>query len=412
MKPSTFALALLATFAGPVSLAENWPGWRGPRGDGTSHENTIPLHWGASSNVVWKIALPGAGHASPIVWEDRVFTVSAVEDSEERVLFCLDRSRGKILWRKAVIRAPFERKHTLNSHASGTPATDGEAVYTAFLEVDAMVVTAHDFHGHQRWQARPGEFRSVHGFCTSPILFRDKVILNGDHDGDGYIVALARDDGRELWRTPRPNRTRSYCAPTIFEIGGRTQMVLSGTECVASYDPDNGKLHWIIDGPTEQFVASIVYNPGADLFFVTGGFPEHHLLGVRPNGRGNVTETHVAWHHERALYAAYVPSPISEADYFLVVSDPGYACCFEARTGKLMWREKLGQQHASLVSASGRVYFLNDLGVTHVVKPGPDYDLVARNELGEKCYASPALTDGRIFIRGFEHLYCIGAEGR
>jgi len=241
------------------------------------------------------------------------------------------------------------------------------------------------------------------------VVFEDKVIVNCDHDGDGYIVALAREDGRPLWRIERPNKTRSYCVPTIFQAGGRTQMVLAGTLCVASYDPRTGAQHWIMDGPTEQFVASIVYHRQANLFFMTGGFPEHHLFAIRPDGSGNVTDTHVAWRHNRASYVSYVPSPIAAGDYFLVVSDPGYACSFEAATGKLVWQEKLGEHHASLVSAAGLVYFLSDEGVTTVVRPGPVFEAVAHNELGERCFASPALSQGQIFIRSDRHLFCLGS---
>jgi outer membrane protein assembly factor BamB len=185
-------------------------------------------------------------------------------------------------------------------------------------------------------------------------------------------------------------------------------MVLSGTLCVTSYDPKDGRLHWIIDGPTEQFVASIVYSREADLFFMTGGYPDHHLLAIRPEGSGNVTESHVAWRHSRASYVSYVPSPIAVGGYFLVVSDPGYACCFEAKTGELQWQEKVGSHHASLVTANGLVYFLSDDGLTTVVRPGRKYDVVARNELGEGAFASMALSEGHLFIRGEERLFCIG----
>jgi outer membrane protein assembly factor BamB len=413
VSPIKLALCLLsALLLGGIGRGENWPGFRGPRGDGSSRETGVPREWSATSNIVWKTPVPGLGHASPIVWNDRLFTVSCLPDTGERVLLCFARDDGRLLWQRVVLKSPLERKHPLNSHASSTPATDGELVYTAFLDVDRMVVSAHDFDGRKRWQAWPGEFHSMHGFCSSPVLFEDKVIVNGDHDGDGYIVALARQDGREIWRIDRPNKTRSYCVPTIFEVGGRMQMVLSGTECVTSYDPRDGRLRWIIDGPTEQFVASLVYNPGANLFFMTGGYPAHHLLAIRPDGQGNVTDTHIAWRHRKASYVAYVPSPISAGDYFYVISDNGYACCFEAATGELMWQEKFGRQHASLVSAEGLIHFLNDDGETRVVRVGRELEVVATNDLGEKCFASPAISDGRLFIRGFENLYGIGGEPR
>ena len=401
-----FCLEWLA-FLG-LLCAENWPAWRGPRGDGTSHETNIPFHWSATANVAWKTELPGSGHASPVVWGNRLFTVAALAETEERLLLCLDRKTGKILWRKTVVRSPLEKKHSLNSYASGTPATDGEQVYVAFLDQNQMAVAAYDFDGGCKWLVDAGPFSSMHGFCSSPVVFEDSVIVNGDHDGNSYLVALSRKTGQKVWRTPREHHTRSYCTPLIREFAGRTQMVLSGDKCVASYDPNNGRLHWIIDGPTEQFVASPVYSAQTGLIYITGGYPDHHILAIKPDGHGNVTGTHILWRTTRG--AAYVPSPIVEGDYFLVVSDSGVAHCFEAATGRLLWQERIGEQHASLVSAEGLVYFLNDDGVMRVVKPAPEFRLKARNELGEKCFASPAISGGQLFLRGDKHLFCLGTE--
>ncbi len=185
-------------------------------------------------------------------------------------------------------------------------------------------------------------------------------------------------------------------------------MVLSGNMCVASYDPNNGSRHWIIDGPTEQFVASPVYSEKTGLIYITAGFPAHHILAIRPNGAGDVTRTHVVWRTTRG--AAYVPSPILEGNYFLVVSDSGVAHCFDAKTGELAWTERLGEEHASLVSAEGRVYFLNVRGVMNVVKCGPEFVPLAQNEIGERCFASPAISQGQILLRGDKHLFCIGGK--
>jgi len=403
-----FIASLLWLIAAGTSHAEDWPCWRGPRLDGTSLETNLPIHWSSSSNVAWKTALPGNGHASPVVWGQKVFTVAVIPDEQARALICLDRDTGRVLWQQAVVRSPLERKHSLNSHASSTPATDGSLVYVAFLDQREMVVAAYDFDGRRQWLVRPGVFSSMHGFCSSPVLFEDRVIVNGDHDGDSYIVALDRRSGRTLWKTPRENKTRSYCVPLIRELAGRTQMILSGDKCVASYNPRDGSRHWIIDGPTEQFVASIVYNERAGLLFVTGGYPDHHILAVKPDGSGNITKSDkIVWRTNRGV--AYVPSPIAEGDYFLVVSDSGVAFCFDAKSGRVAWQERMGEHHASLVSAEGLVYFLNDNGVAHIVRPGPSYELVARNELGEHTFASPAMSAGRLFLRGDRHLYCIAA---
>lgn len=423
MIPRTFFLLLAAT--APL-FAENWPQWRGPRLDGTSQDSGFPIS--ADGSVTWKAELPGSGHASPIVWNDRLFTVAALPETEERVLLCLDRSSGKQLWQSVVLKAPPEGIHKLNSLASSTPATDGESIFTAFLdntETEAthaanagriigkgevpkgtVVISSHDFTGKQLWQVRPGLFSSKHGFCSSPVVFEDKVIVNCDHDGDGYIVALSKADGTELWRIERPNHTRSYCVPLIRDIGGRTQMVLSGTLCVTSYDPRTGKLLWIIDGPTEQFVASLVFSEKTGLLYMTGGFPEHHLLAIKPDGTGNVTDSHIAWRTNKGV--AYVPSPIVEGDHFLIVSDSGIAHCFDAKSGDILWEERLREHHASLTSAEGRVYFVNDFGILRTLQPGASYNLLAESELKEKVFASPALSEGQIFIRTDQSLICLG----
>jgi outer membrane protein assembly factor BamB len=404
MNRTTKTLGLLLAVS-TTAHAENWPVWRGPRGDGTSLETNVPVRWSATENIRWKAALPGTGHASPIVYDSRIFTVTALADTQERQLLCLDRADGHFLWRQTVLTAPLEQKHPLNSHASSTPATDGQFVYVAFLDRDQMLVAAYDLNGRQRWLVRPGPFHSMHGFCSSPLLYQDKVILNGDHDGNSYLVALSRRDGHTLWKTPREHHTRSYCAPLIRDLAGRPQMVLSGDKCVASYDPNTGVQLWVIDGPTEQFVASPVYSAREGLVYITGGFPDHHILAIRPGGSGNVTRTHIVWRTNKG--AAYVPSPIIEGDYFLVVSDSGVAHCFEAKTGKLAWQERVGSHHASLVSANGLVYLLSDEGVTTVVRPGPTYCQVARNDLGEPCFASPAISEGQVFLRSASSLYCV-----
>jgi hypothetical protein len=401
------ALLLFTLSYTPKAFAENWPCWRGPHHDGTSLEQGVPVYWSATSNVLWKVELPGSGHASPIVWGDRIFTVSALPDTQARLLLCLDRRTGKMLWQQTVLTAPMEHKHTLNSFASSTPAADGDLVYVAFLDGDRMFAAAYDYEGRPRWVVRPGPFASTHGFCSSPTLYQDKVILNGDHDGDSYLVALSRADGRVIWRTPRENHTRSYCGPLIRKMAGKQQMVLSGNKCIASYNPDTGQRFWLIDGPTEQFVASPVYSERCGLVIITAGYPDHHILAIRPDGSGDVAQSHIVWRTTRG--ASYVPSPIIDGDYFLVPADGGVAHCFEAATGKPLWTSRLGEQHASLVSAEGRIYFLNDKGTMNVVKAGPEFLPIAQNDIGEKCFASPAISQGHIFLRGEHHLFCIGA---
>lgn len=407
-------LSLLVAFVLPFSsgfAAENWPGWRGPRGDGSVNAPNLPVEWSLESDLRWKVELPGIGHSSPIIWQDRIFVVTAIEESSERILQCFDRESGGEIWRKTVLEAPFEDIHRLNSRASSTPATDGELVYVSFLDEEQMFIAAYNFAGDQVWEARPGVFSSKHGYCSSPILWEDKVIINGDHDGEAYIVALDRQTGETHWKTNRPNKTRSYCTPIIRKIDGRNQMILSGSKSVASFDPDTGKQHWVMDGPTEQFVASLVYN--GEYLFLTCGFPERHMMAIRPNGRGNVTDSAIVWRTTKG--ASYVPSPVSIGDYFLVVADNGVASCFLADSGERLWQERLisdqgisPKHSASMLAANGLAYFLSDSGVMTAVRPGSTLEIVGISHLGEETYASPAVYGNQLFLRGTNHLFCIG----
>lgn len=404
---------------------ENWPGWRGPRGDGTSMDKAVPTHWDGAKgeNVVWKVPLAGSGHACPVIWDERIFIVACNEATLERTLSCLDRATGKTLWQKTVFRGPLESKHALNSFASSTPATDGKLVFVSFLEAEdrtipapnvgtprnitpgKMVIAAYDFDGNQKWLVKPGPFISAHGYCSSPVLFENLVIVNGDHDGDSYLVALDKESGKQVWKVGRQHKIRSYVTPLIREIGGRTQMILSGSKHILSLNPRDGSQHWIIQGPTEQFVASMVYD--GKFLFMTAGFPTYHVMAIRPDGRGDVTETHVAWHETNAK--CYVPSPVVVNGYLIVPDDRGTVNCFAADSGERLWMERIGNQYNhSPVTAGGLVYLIADDGRTKVIRPGAKLEVVADNQLGEFCFSSPAIAHDRLYIRGEKHLFCIG----
>lgn len=405
--------------------AENWPGWRGPRGDGSSTEQNIPIEWDGRTghNIVWKVSTPGSGHSSPIVWDDNVILTSCLPASEERILLCLDRTSGETKWQRTVFRAPLESIHALNSYASGTPATDGKTIYVSFLKVDGrlvpapnvgtprditpgeIVVAAYDFEGNQKWSVQCGEFLSAHGFCSCPVLYQDLLIINGDHDGDSYIVALDKRTGQQRWKVAREHKTRSYVTPIIREVNGRPQLVLSGSKQVVSLNPRDGSSYWKVSGPTEQFVASMVFD--GQQFYMTCGFPDYYVMAIKPDGRGDVTDTHVAWQHSNAR--AYVPSPVVVGDFLLVADDRGTANCFDTQTGDRYWQARLGNGfHASLVYANGLVYFVAKNGKGKVVRPGKKLEVVAENDLGEYVSASPAVSNGQMIIRTEESLFCIG----
>ena len=405
---SKFLILACAAFAAngftSHAYAEDWPAWRGALGDGTVSDPKAPVDWKLPENLVWKTPIKGKGHASPIIIGDRIYVVAVIEETETRELLCLDRKSGKELWRKVVLESTLERVHRLNSRASSTPTSDGERIYLSFLDKKHMFVAAYDLDGNKLWEVRPGVFSSIHGYCSSPVLWKDKVIVNGDHDGPGYLVALGKKTGKTIWKTDRPNNTRSYCTPLLRTIEGRNQLILSGSLCVASYDPDTGKQHWISDGPTQQYVASLVYN--GDLLFMTCGFPKRFMQAIRPDGSGNVTKTHVVWQTTKGC--SYVPSPVAIGPYFIVVADNGVTSCLVAKTGERLWMERLkGGHSASLLKANGLVYFLSDQGIMTVVKPGPTFEIVAENVVGEKTFATPAFSNGRLYVRGVNHLFCI-----
>lgn len=406
MKQSFILAFYVVLILSNFSNAENWPCWRGPRGDGTSQDKNVPTQWDADTNIIWKTALPGSGHASPIVWGNRIFTITAVPERQQRILLCLDCQSGTILWQKIVLDSPLEKKHNNNSFASGTPATDGKKVYAAFLDGKDVAVCAYDFSGEKLWLVRPGTFESPHGFSCSPVLCQDKIIINGDSKGDAFIAALSRDDGKTIWKIPHENRKLSYSTPLVREINGRIQIIHTGNQSVTSYNPDDGSVYWFVDGPSEEFVASPVYNNISGMFYISSSYPQRHLLAIRPNGSGNVTKTHIAWRSTDGAY--YVPSPICAGEYLLTTNTSGQAYCFEAATGRILWDRSLGRQYPSPVLVDGLVYIPNDDGVVNVVRPGSAFELIAQNAIGEKMNASPAVSDGRIYLRGEKHLFCIG----
>ena len=405
--PLAILIALVALANVSRAASVDWPAWRGPRGDGRSDEAQLPTRWSTSENVHWKVAIPGKGHSSPIVWGDKVFLTTAIEAEQKRVLLCLNRLNGDVIWEREVLRAPLEQLHERNSYASATPATDGKHVWVSFLQQPTIQLVCYDLDGNELWRKSPGTFSSIQGFCSSPVLCDDMVILNCDQDAQAWIVAFDKATGAERWRTDRPNRIRSYCTPLAIDVGGSRQLVMSGSKSVVAYAPQDGKPVWNIDGPTEQLVASLVYEQG--VVFVTGGYPELEMLGIDPRGRGNVSNTHVIWRTHRG--ASYVPSPVAHDGHFYVVSDNGIASCLAAKTGQVKWKHRLGRHHhPSALVGGGHVYFLDDDGETHVVRASPEFKLVAQNALDEPCSASPAASRGQLFIRTAGHLYCIGEE--
>ena len=405
---STVLIVFLILSSLTVLHGENWPGWRGPNGDGTSTEVNLPTQWDSITNVQWKIPVPGIGHGSPIVWGDKLFMITAKAETMERILLCYDCKSGRLLWQVTVLKAPLETVNPDNNFASGTPSTDGKYVYVSFLDGENLVVAAHDFTGKQIWLQRPGTFTGPHGYDCSPTLFEDKVIINCGSKVNAFVAALSTTDGHTIWKTPQLNVGMSYSTPIFRQIAGHMQMLFCGNQEVSSYNPTDGSRYWFVNGPSQEFCASPVYSEKADLVFISSSWPERHLLAIRPDGNGDVSNSHITWKSDIGAY--YVPSPIVVGDYLITTMTNGQVHCIEAATGNILWKENLGKQYPSAVLANGLVYIPNDAGTINVIKPGTTYQSVSKNNIGERMFASPAISDGKIYLRGTSHLYCIGQK--
>jgi len=402
----TFLLAIINLF--PDAQAQNWPGWRGPNGDGTSSETNLPTSWDSKTNILWKSPVPGIGYSSPVVWGDKLFITSALSETHEKVLLCYNCKDGSLFWQTTVLRTPFEQKHDNNSFASGTPATDGKLIYLAFLDGKDVLVAAYDFNGKQIWTQRPGTFSSPHGFSCSPVLYKDKVIVNGDSQGDSFVAALNKSDGKIVWKVLHDQPAHSFSTPIFRNMAGKMQMIFCGNREIASYDPETGSKNWYVKGPSEDFCSSPVYNEKAGLVLVSSAWPLKVLVAIKPDGDGDVTKSHVVWQSRNGAY--YVPSPICTGDYIITTMTTGVVNCIEAATGKILWTKDLGMQYPSPVLANGLVYMPNDEGVITVIKPGPGFEFIAKNPIGEKMNASPAISNGKIYLRGYRNLFCINKK--
>lgn len=403
---SIFILLIINVLS--VAEAQNWPGWRGPNGDGTSMEKNLPTKWDSKTNVLWKVPVPGIGHSSPIVWADNLFIVTAMVETGEKVLLCYNKMTGKLLWQKTMIKTKFETKHADNSYASGTPATDGKLVYVSFLDGREVVVAAYDFSGKQRWLQRPGTFYSPHGYSCSPVLYEDKLFINGGSTGDSFFAALSKTDGRTLWKVEHDKPSNTFSPPFIRKMAGKIQVIFCGNKEISSYNPDDGTRYWFMDGPAEEFCSTPVFNEKYGLLLVSSSWPVRNLVAISPDGKGDITKTHVVWQTRRGGF--YVPSPVCTDDYLFTTMTTGQVHCIDVATGNTLWVENLGRQYPSPVLANGLVYMPNDDGIITVIKPGPKFEYLAKNPIGEGMNASPVISNGRIYLRGNKHLFCISQK--
>jgi outer membrane protein assembly factor BamB len=415
------AIVLAFTFGLTVVWAGNWPQFRGPTGQGTSTESALPAQWTRTENVAWTAEIPGEGWSSPIVWGDRVFVTAALDQGVSCHLICLDRRDGRVLWDKEVLRQDTAgRKESRNTYATPTPATDGKRVYTVFFDGSFVAV---DFEGREVWANREFKFYGQHGLGSSPILWEDLLIMARDGSSDGenkllgwqqpwdksHILALDKGTGQKRWQTGRGLSRISHSVPVIWrEDGGRTWLLSAAGDVVQGFDPRTGERIWTSSTKGEGVVPSVAVGEG--LVFSASGFagPEG-IRAFRIAGQGDLRTANQVWEQRKGM--PHVPSLLYVKPHVYSVSDAGLAMCLKGGTGEIVWQQRLGGNFsASPVYGDGKVYFLSDTGETSVIEAGPEFKLLARNPLNEKCQASMAVSEGRLFIRSEKRLFCIGKK--
>lgn len=401
------ALLIFSLLAVTFASADDWPSWRGADGSGHSKENGLPTKWSAKS-IVWRTALPGIGQSSPVIWGDRIFLTSALENGKKRVVLCVDRTKGNIVWQNEAWAGSPEKSHGMNGWASSTCATDGERVVAYFGKGG---LHCYSMDGKKLWSRDLGEFPGPWGTSACPLLVGDLVIQNGDSTGKSFLIAVNKQTGKDVWKTPRPDLPKGgWSSPVLVDAGKRKEIVVNGEDFVIGYDPASGKELWkckTFAGRGEPTVA-----PGKGLVYVINGLAGD-IYAVKLGGAGDVTKSNIAWHTPRKGKRDQ-PSPIVVGNYLLAADMDGVTTCYHSGTGKIQWKERLrGAFTASPIAAGGLVYFMSEAGETSVIEPGPTFKLVAENSLGasgEMFRACLTPCNGQIFARSQTQLYCIGKE--
>lgn len=382
-----------------------WSRWRGPSGQGIVEGKSYPDTWSATENVLWKVAVPGRGASSPIVWKDRIFLTTA-HDGDRRVVLCYNRADGKLLW-EAAAPAPTsqERIYRKNTNASATPVTDGERVYALFGNAGLLAV---DFKGKTAWHYSFGDTSNYHGPGGSPLLYKDRIIFYQDQRSDAFVAAIEAKTGKLLWKTPRQEKV-GWGTPAAIRAGNRDEIIVNGQFAVRAYDPDTGKELWSAKGTTMEVTPTPAVGHG--LVYCSAG-RAGPTLAIKPGGSGDVTETHIAWQTPRG--SPFIPSPLVYGDQIYLVNDmTSIVTALNAKTGESVWQGRLGEARRESFSASpvvvdGKVFITNDDGETFVVVAGPEFKLLHVNQLGEQTLATPALVDGKWYFRTAGHLLAIG----
>ena len=443
-----------------AAARDSWAQWRGPLGTGEGPKADPPVKWSATENIKWKVKIPGRGTGTPIIWGNKIYVQTAIptgkkvanyptaiagpvlaaqqeqpgrpgqgqgegrrrggpggggfgrgeKPSEEVqfVIMCIDRKSGTTVWQQTARQeVPHEGHHQDHTFASASPVTDGQHVFAYF---GSRGLYAYDMEGKLQWSKDFGDMSTRNGFGegNSPALHGDTLVVNWDHEGADFVVALNKRTGAELWRQQRDEAT-SWSTPLIIEHGGKAQVIVAASKKVISYDLKDGKVVWECSGLTSNVIPTPIYHDG--MVYVTSGHRGNALLAIRLGRSGNLDDTDaIVWRHTKGT--PYVPTPVLyDGKLFVTSHNNPIVTCFDAKTGKAFFEEErlggLQGLYASPVAAKDRIYIIGRNGTAAVIKNSEKLELLATNELGEKVDASPALIDRELFVRGHEHLYCI-----
>jgi len=400
--------ASASAYPSAEEIYENWPRFRGPGGLGVSRYGDVPTDWDGESGrgILWKVKVPLGGHNSPVVWAGRVFLTGATE--EQRQVYCFDGNSGELLWQQDVDSGAVVDAEDLDvmedtGWAASTAVTDGRRVCVIFANGD---VACFGVEGRKLWVVNLGPPENNYGHAASLAMWRNLLLVQYDQGNYGEekskLIALDVFSGRVAWQVNRPV-PNSWATPILIEVGGKTQIITCGDPFVMGYEVSSGAEIWRAECLSGELAPSPVFAGG----FVFAMEPYSALVAVRPDGSGEVTETHIAWRAE--FSAPDIPSPVANDEFVYTLGTDGVLCCFKVSDGTKVWEQQLeGNFQASPSLVGERLYLLGEGGTMLIVEAGAGYKEVGRCALGERCYASPAFMDGRIYIRGVENLYCIG----
>jgi outer membrane protein assembly factor BamB len=389
-------------FLSLLFLAQDWPEFRGPTGQGLSDQTGLPLTWSETRNVQWKTEIPGRGWSSPAILGDRIWLTTATDNERSLRAICLDRATGTILRIVEVFRLSSPgRVNAKNSLASPTPVLEGDRVYVHFGAFGTACISQ---AGKILWQTRLEYDNGQHGPGGSPILYENLLIVNCDGMSVQYVAALDKLTGKIQWKQYRKG-SHAYATPLVVRLAGGDQVISPGAFRAIAYEPRTGNEIWQVRyGDGFSNVPRPVFADG--LVFLCTGFQQPSLLAVRVDGRGDVTNSHIVWRRDRGV--PLTPSPLLVGEELYFVNDNGIATCLDSRTGKEYWQHRIGGSHsASPLFADGRIYFLSEDGQSVVIAPGKQFKMLATNQLDGQTLASMAVSGGSIFVRSNTHLYCL-----